>query len=579
MRIHDTQRAELVNLPERTPNETSLYVCGPTVYGYIHVGNARPAVAFDVLARHLSALGRKVVFVRNFTDIDDKIIDLALETGEDPKTITERFIAAYHADVDALNCQRPNHEPRVSEFLPQIIQIIQTLIDKGLAYVSDGDVYYATNKFEGYGKLSKRKLEDLRPAKAAESEQAAREVKSDPLDFALWKGAKPHEPKSARWASPWGEGRPGWHIECSAMAGSILGANFDLHGGGMDLIFPHHENEIAQSEGANGCALCSAWMHNGFIEFDLSLTQFPEALREEIAALRAESPELTKISKSDRKQRDALLAKQTGLSLREQAHLAVLDLKVKYAHWFQLKRLRERVATEAIRLWMLGTHYRLPLGFEVQNAPNDGTNVATSSDASLDASFPVIETCERQIEYFYETRSRLRGKGADVKQACFDPGAYAATYTGRPGGKADNKVATLLKRFVAAMNDDMNTAQALACTVEAFVEGNRLCDANKKVTQEMHDVLAGIEQMTRVLGIVERDPESYFLAERERISRVRKIDLATIDGLIAGRLEARAAKDFARADVIRQELTALGIEVRDGTQGTVWRFMPSARVS
>jgi cysteinyl-tRNA synthetase len=551
MKIYDTLTASTIDLPERTPNETSLYVCGPTVYGYMHVGNARPAIAFDVMVRHLRAKGRKVTFVRNFTDVDDKIIDLAIKNNEPPSAVTQRFTQAYLDDTGALGCLRPDHEPKVSEFVPQIISMIETLIAKGFAYARDGDVYYTTAKMPGYGKLSKRKLEDLR----AGERTAATERKDDPLDFALWKGAKPHEPEGARWASPWGEGRPGWHIECSAMAFALLGTDFDVHGGGMDLVFPHHENEIAQSEAATGCPLCKAWMHNGFIEFELGSAVFGDEIAEEVKRIRAASPELLKISKSDPVKRDELLA-LAAPTLAERALLAVLDLKVKYAHWFQLRRLLSRAAPEAIRLWMLGTHYRLPLGFEVKST---GDGAGTLDDVS----FPTIDACERRIEYFYETVSRLRGKGADAKKDAPSK------------GKKEPLPLLIRRRFSMAMDDDMNTAQALACYIEAFTEANRLCDANKKITPEMHAILSVIEFMSQILGIVEKDPDQYFAGARDRIARVRKTDVTKVDALVQARLDARAAKDFAKADAVRDELTALGIEVRDGAQGSsTWRFIP-----
>ena len=298
-RLHDSLSNAVIPLPQRIPGETSLYVCGPTVYGYIHVGNARPPVVFDVLVRHLERQGNIVRYVRNFTDVDDKIIQVALDTGEAPRVITDRYIDAYREDVGALLCRPPWAEPRVSENIVAIIAHIEALIAKGFAYVTaDGDVYYDTATFVGYGKLSKRHLDDQC---AAEGRGKTGEGKRSEPDFALWKSAKAHEPDGARWTSPWGEGRPGWHIECSAMAHALLGAGFDVHGGGQDLKFPHHENEIAQSESLYG-PMASAWMHNGFIEVDIERNaDFSEAVMARLPALKEAHADLRKVSKSDPK--------------------------------------------------------------------------------------------------------------------------------------------------------------------------------------------------------------------------------------------------------------------------------------
>ncbi len=548
-RLHDTLSGGLMNLPERKPGETSIYLCGPTVYGLIHVGNARPAIMFDVLTRHLRSRGKSVVFVRNFTDVDDKIIDVALQNGEEPRDVAERFIQAYREDTAALGCVPPTFEPRVSETMPEIVAIIEKLIAKGYAYARDGDVYYATEKFEGYGKLSKRKRADLRAGERV----VASERKDDPLDFALWKAAKPHEPKGARWASPWGEGRPGWHIECSAMSQKILGSGFDLHCGGLDLIFPHHENEIAQSEGATGETLAHAWMHNGFIEFDLGSADFGP-LAAAVTTLREEEADFFKLSKSDPKKLTELRARDaTTLSEADRARIQVLDLKVKYAHWFQLRRLLSRVAAGAVRLWMLDTHYRAPLGFEVQAA----TALAAGDDALAQVRFPRLEAAERRLEYFYETRSRLLDKGADAAKAESSP-----------------SIDKLRRAFDEALDNDLNTAQAMATFTEAFAEANRLADTMKKATPEAHALLAVIDHMCSIFGVAEGAPAAYFESAKTRLAKVRGIDPARVDSLVSARVAARGEKNFARADELRAELTGLGIEVRDGAQGSTWRFIP-----
>ncbi|MHA6845694.1 cysteine--tRNA ligase [Ralstonia syzygii] len=262
LKIYNTLAREKQTFVPIEPGRVRMYVCGMTVYDYCHVGHARVMVVFDMVQRWLRASGYDVTYVRNITDIDDKIIKRAVENGETIGALTNRFIAAMHEDADALGVQRPDHEPRATEYVPQMLSMIGRLQDNGLAYqAADGDVNYAVRKFPGYGRLSGKSLEDLRAGERV----AANDAKQDPLDFVLWKSAKADEPAESRWASPWGEGRPGWHIECSAMSCELLGTHFDLHGGGADLQFPHHENEIAQAEGANGNTFVNTWMHNGFV--------------------------------------------------------------------------------------------------------------------------------------------------------------------------------------------------------------------------------------------------------------------------------------------------------------------------
>jgi len=262
LKIYNTLAREKQTFVPIEPGRVRMYVCGMTVYDYCHVGHARVMVVFDMVQRWLRASGYDVTYVQNITDIDDKIIRRAVENGETMSALTGRFIAAMHEDAEALGVQRPDHEPRATDYVPQMLNMIGKLQDKGLAYqATDGDVNYAVRKFPGYGKLSGKSLEDLRAGERV----AANDAKQDPLDFVLWKSAKAGEPDESRWASPWGEGRPGWHIECSAMSCELLGEHFDLHGGGADLQFPHHENEIAQSEGANDTTFVNTWMHNGFV--------------------------------------------------------------------------------------------------------------------------------------------------------------------------------------------------------------------------------------------------------------------------------------------------------------------------
>ncbi|MDB4930958.1 MAG: cysS [Myxococcaceae bacterium] len=541
-RLHDSLTNAVIPLPQRTPGETSLYVCGPTVYGYIHVGNARGPVVFDVLVRHLERQGLIVRYARNFTDVDDKIIQVAVETGESPKAITDRYIQAYRDDVAALLCRPPWAEPRVSETIPGIIALIEALLAKGFAYVTEaGDVYYDTARFADYGKLSKRHLEDQC---AAEGRGKSGEGKRNDPDFALWKSSKVHEPEGARWPSPWGEGRPGWHIECSAMAHELLGDGFDLHGGGPDLKFPHHENEIAQSEPVYG-PMASAWMHHGFIEVDIERNaDFSEAVLARLPALKECHPDLRKVSKSDPKTLQAYRERDpASLTEDDRAMMAVLERKVHFGHWFQLKRLRERVDGEAIRVWILGTHYRSPLAFDLAEMGDHVT-------------FPTIEQAEKRLEYFYDTRLKLAAKiptGVDGKATVVDV------------------IAKLVRDFDAALDDDLNTAGALDPFAQVFTLTNKLCDQKRPDKRDLDAADAAITHLTAVLGVGEGDPEEFFARVTARRVRCRNLDPARIDALVAQRTAAREAREFARADEIRGELTALGIELRDGSSGTAWR--------
>ncbi|MDP3275429.1 MAG: cysteine--tRNA ligase [Deltaproteobacteria bacterium] len=506
-RLHDTLTGELVALPQRVPGACSIYACGPTVYGPIHVGNARPAVVFDTLVRHLRASGVDVTYVRNFTDIDDKIIKVANTTGETPMEVAERNIAAYHRDTESVGCQRPNREPRVSEHLPEIIAMVQTLIEKGHAYEVDGDVYYRVKSFEGYGKLSKRDF-----TQASEDEHQRKNdasMKEDPHDFALWKSSKEDEGPGARWCSPWGDGRPGWHIECSAMARKWLGETFDVHGGGIDLIFPHHENEIAQSEACTGHPFASAWMHNGFININNK-----------------------KASKSD-------------------ADTYTAEVK----HYFVLKHLCERVEPEAVRLWILGTHYRSPLSFEfvVDEA------LPCKSNELRPTTFPALEEAEGRLEYFYATRARM------FARAHFAEGA--------PAARPDHIVSVIVRSFHEAMDEDLNTAAALGHLSELYKRANELCDANRKEPIETRALLEALDHTSHVLGIGQENPAAFAARVRTRRALARGIDPAAIDALLTERIEARKRKDFARSDAIRDELIAKKIELRDDPAGTVWRIL------
>ncbi len=462
---------------------------------------------FDTLVRHLRSSGLNTTYVRNFTDIDDKIIRVARQLGEHPSVVTERFINAYHEDTDALCCLRPTHSPRVSEHLPEIIALIQSLIDRGHAYESGGDVYFRVNTFVPYGRLSKRDFSQ--PQDADHQRKNNPERKEDSHDFALWKTAKEDEGSGARWPSPWGEGRPGWHIECSAMARKWLGDDFDIHGGGIDLIFPHHENEIAQSEASNGSRFARAWMHNGFININQK-----------------------KASKSD---------------------ADTYDPEVK--HYFVFRNLTQRVHPEAIRLWILGTHYRSPLSFDVVVDEQSETNALGLKKTS----FPLLEESERRVEYFYDTRARMNARAARAQNAA--------------PAKDDHPIKRLLRSFNAAMDDDLNTAQALGFVSDLYKFANELCDANRKDPVETRVVLEALAHCSKVLGVADGDPAEFAARVRVRRAAERGIIPADIDALIDERAAARKAKNFERSDEIRGILSGLGIEVRDEGGGSVWRIL------
>jgi cysteinyl-tRNA synthetase len=505
--VHDTLSNSLIPLPQRAAGECSIYACGPTVYNLIHLGNARPAVVFDTLVRHLRAAGTKVTYVRNFTDIDDKIIQAAAQTGESPRALAERFVVAYREDVAALGCVAPDHQPRVSEHLPEIIAMIEKLIEKGHAYVSDGDVYFRVKSFADYGKLSKQSVEDLEQGDVSRKNDA--DVKESKLDFALWKAAKAHEQPDARWPSPWGEGRPGWHIECSAMAKKWLGDSFDLHGGGLDLKFPHHENEIAQSEASNGAPFASSWMHNAMI-----LVNGKKMAKSEASSY---PPEIR--------------------------------------HAMILRNLLALVDAEAVRLWLLATHYRADVNFEVvvdESGERDAQGLRPTR-------FPLLDEAERRVEYFYDTRARMNAR-AQRAQGAKDP-------------TDAHPIRAIVRAFDEALDDDLNTPVALAQVAELYKRANELCDQNRKDPVETRALLEALEHTASVLGIANGEPAAFARQVRERRARQRKIDVAEIDALVTERMNARKNKDFARSDTIRATLIERGIELRDEAGGTVWRIV------
>ena len=453
LKIHKSLTREKQPFTPIESGKVRMYVCGMTVYDFCHLGHARVMVVFDMVYRWLKASGYDVTYVRNITDIDDKIIKRAHEHGETILQLTDRFIAAMHEDADALGVLRPDHEPRATDFVPQMLDLIGKLEDRGLAYLaSDGDVNYAVRKFEGYGKLSGKSLDDLRAGERVEVDSA----KQDPLDFVLWKHAKPGEPA---WQSPWGDGRPGWHIECSAMSSHLLGKHFDIHGGGQDLQFPHHENEIAQSEGAHACRFVNYWMHNGFVRVDNE-----------------------KMSKS-------------------------------LGNFFTIREVLKAYDAEVVRFFILRAHYRSPLNY---------------SDAHLD-------DAKRSLDGLYFT---LR----DVP-----PADVAIDWS--------NPFAT---RFREALNEDFDSHGAIAVLFDLAGEANRSRDPSPA---GLLKALAGI------IGLLERDPVAYLRGG----AAAGALDEAAIDQLIADRVAAKKARNFAEADRIREALKAAGVILEDSAQGTTWR--------
>jgi cysteinyl-tRNA synthetase len=457
LKIYNTLAREKQEFVPITPGRVRMYVCGMTVYDYCHLGHARVMVVFDLVRRWLRAAGYAVTYVRNITDIDDKIIKRAQENGEPVEALTARFIQAMNEDADALGIERPDAEPRATGHVPGMLEMIGMLERGGLAYrAPNGDVNYSVRKFPDYGKLSGKSLDDLRAGERVEVNLG----KQDPLDFVLWKKAKEGEPS---WDSPWGKGRPGWHIECSVMSSALLGRHFDIHGGGQDLQFPHHENEIAQSEGAYQAKFVNYWMHNGFVR-----------------VMKGEMSE--KMSKS-------------------------------LGNFFTVREILKQYDPEVVRFFIVRAHYRSPLNY---------------SDHHLDDAKQAL--------------TRLYNALKDLKAA---PGAV---------DWKDFRAS----RFREAMNDDFNTPEAVAVLFDLANEVNR--------THSAAD--AGLlKSLAGVLGLLQRDPQAFLQAPTagEGITPQR------IEELIAARVAARKAKNFAEADRIRQELLDGGVVLEDGPKGTIWR--------
>ena len=501
IRIFDTRQKRKVDLIPLEPGKLGVYACGVTVYDLCHVGHARMLVAFDVIVRHLRASGLQVRFVRNVTDVDDKIIKRAAAEGMSAEALARKYEDAMAADLAALGVAPPDEEPRATQSMAEIVGLIDRLCRQGLAYAAGGDVYFSVESFPSYGALSGQSVDDLRSGARIEIS----EEKRSPLDFALWKAAKPGEPQ---WPSPWGPGRPGWHIECSAMASRYLGETFDIHGGGADLLFPHHENERAQSEGAFGVdTFARHWLHSGMVNFGGE-----------------------KMSKS-------------------------------LGNVVNIERVAQRHDLEALRLLLVSVHYRSPVAFEIARHASNETDAAAAGTTT----FPDLEAAEERLDYFYRTLERIDAAVSSTTQ-------QTAQTDGAVLPPADRTVAA----FTEAMNDDFNTAAAVGHLYESFVLANKLLDEPKSAPKDVRArTLARLRTDLRVcgetLGIFRRVPSQFLLARRERLCKRRGIDAAAVEEAIAARAGARAGKEFARADEIRAELKARGIELMDSGTGTTWR--------
>ncbi|CAM3587407.1 cysteine--tRNA ligase [Halomonas casei] len=459
MHIYNTLTRRKEPFTPLVAGKVSMYVCGMTVYDYCHLGHARVMVAFDVITRYLRERGFEINYVRNITDIDDKILKRADENGESISALTERMIAAMHEDEARLFVLPPSHEPRATGHIGDIVAMIETLIEKGYAYAADnGDVYYRVRKFANYGKLNNRQLDDMRSGARVDIDVN----KEDPLDFVLWKAAKPGE---AHWASPWGNGRPGWHIECSAMSTCCLGDTFDIHGGGPDLTFPHHENEIAQSEAATGKTYVNTWMHAGAVRVNQE-----------------------KMSKS-------------------------------LGNFFTIRDVLAEHDPEVVRFLLVASHYRSPINYSVDSL--------TEARKSLTRLYTALQDVEVSV--------------------------------------VNSTASTYRERFTQVMDDDFNSPEALAVLFELARELNR---AKQEKPEEAPRLAAELKQLGAILGLLQQVPLTFL----QGAQLAMPLSESEIDAKIAQRIAAKANKDFAQADAIRDELAALGIILKDAREGTSWIF-------
>ena len=522
--LHDTLTGKKQVLKTLEPGKCGVYCCGPTVYGLTHLGNLRAAVVPDIMVRFLRHQGYDVKYVRNVTDVDDKIINRSVEEGVDAGELALRYTQEYHRDLAGMNMLTPDVEPTVTGHMAEIVDLITQLVDKGLAYEADGDVYYRVKEFASYGKLSKRTLEEM--LESAGSRVEVDERKETPLDFALWKAAKPGEPS---WNSPWGEGRPGWHIECSAMSSTHLGDSFDIHTGGRDLIFPHHENEIAQSQGAHGLdTFARYWVHNGFINFDGE-----------------------KMSKS-------------------------------LGNFFTTREITALYDPETVRYFLLTVQYRSGLNFELEVVcpacgsdmakaeQESGTCAACGETTSTDVlrtrvRFPGLEDADDRLAYVYSTLSAARSFLATAKK----PGNTEPLFEHTAG---------MLEAFVSHMRNDFNTSGALGTLSKPLHEINGLLSSGKGVGKAarwltVERFVGDMEQVAVILGCFGQDPAEWLQRRRDLKATRMGLDVARVEALVAERVSARTAKNWDEADRLRAELTGLGVGVQDGATGSIWDFL------
>jgi len=481
VRIYNTLTRKKEELKPIEDNHVKLYVCGITSYDYCHIGHARSSLVFDMVVRYLRYRGYKVTFIRNFTDIDDKIIKRANEQGVESSALALRFIDEFYKDMDALGTLRPDVEPKATEHIPEMIALIQDLVDKGFAYPSGGDVYFRVNKYGEYGRLSGRSLDDMQAGARIE----VNEQKENPMDFVLWKGAKPGEPK---WESPWGDGRPGWHIECSAMSKKYFGDTFDIHGGGKDLIFPHHENEIAQSCCASGFEFANMWMHHGFVTI-----------------------------------KDEKMSKSLG-------------------NFLTIRDVLKQYTAEELRLFIFSTQYRNPLDFS--------ETALIDARAGLDRMYECLAAVAQLPEPAGEGNQSI-------------------------GKKDREKLESLEQRFQYAMDNDFNTAQAVGLLFDAVKILNKLVGNNSATFTADDNTLitktaSTLRQLGEVIGVLVQDPVKVIAHKKAQKLASLTLTEQEIDALIEKRNKARAEKDWATSDEVRDQLLAHNIVLKDGPKGTTW---------
>ena len=488
LRIYNTLKGKKEEFIPLEAGKVGMYVCGPTVYDDCHMGHARASIVFDVVFRYLIYKGLHVTYVRNITDIDDKIIRKANDEGVDFKVITKRYIKSFHDDMLDLGNKPPTLEPKATGHIKEIIDIIKRLIESGHAYQVDADVYYRVESFGEYGKLSGRKTDELISGARIDVD----ERKKSPLDFALWKSSKPDEPS---WKSPWGEGRPGWHIECSAMSCKHLGESFDIHGGGKDLVFPHHENEVAQSEAASGKPFAKYWLHNGFVNVNQE-----------------------KMSKS-------------------------------LGNFFTIRDLLNIYHPEILRFFLLTTHYRSPIDYTDQS----------------------LKDAETALERIYTTLAAIDTvilNGTD---------AGNSAQTEEIDNHAEELINSLDERFIDAMDDDFNSALAIAAIFDTIRSINRWINApgfigDKAAIAALGKAKENLLGAGEVLGILKSDPARFIESLQQSRKKDQKIDTAEVEALVDERWKARSAKDWAKSDEIRDQLSLMGVVIKDSKDGTTWEL-------